>query len=421
MLRQHGGALEPIQKVPPFHYTESEARKIWTRALYPYAPYFFAMLNEIPWKSFKYEDDDILVKNPKVPYLVGGGSALELIDAEYSKFLPIRLHDFVDPTGDIDVWVRPPILTPKHGELNINPFKSKKGNSIELTPWAEAYIDWLFNAVVRFIESLSYNFKAWYGDTLVDYSPERNASIEGITIQDLTRVGPFSIFKHIEQVNNTTADIRIQVCTAIQTSSGETYNSHFIELLIFYNEPEEGMLMSDNNILIESIQGQMDKNFDSIINRIDWVNDYDDSHKLLNHLYRGIFLINLFSMLRKTESQKENEDRKVYDYTRSINILLDKIIKTKKETKIRGQEKLELLIPALIQVINYYPVKYRRTEDNNFEELLTKVLKVLNLSRTKHRNLNSNSILTYKEYKNTMEGGGHKRRSTRRHRKSKLI
>ena len=78
---QKGGTLEPVQKVPPFVYVKSEARKTWTRMIYPYAPYFFNLLKEIPWGKFKFENDKFTARcNKYTPYAIVGGSGAAAVE-----------------------------------------------------------------------------------------------------------------------------------------------------------------------------------------------------------------------------------------------------------------------------------------------------------------------------------------------------
>lgn len=113
-MRLRGGVLEPVQRVPAFKYTTDPARRAWTTMIYPYAPYFFNLLREIPWGSFYFNNNDFTAKcNSRVPYIIKGGAAFEIIDRGLADKAWPSLHDYVDPTGDIDINIPPLVVKPK--------------------------------------------------------------------------------------------------------------------------------------------------------------------------------------------------------------------------------------------------------------------------------------------------------------------
>ena len=101
-----GGTLEPARKVPPFKYTNSPERQKWISMMYPYMPYLANLFREIPWGTFRYEEDGLIVTDEDIemPYQIIGGAVCEFLDDEYKSIIPDdkRLHKFCDATGDID-------------------------------------------------------------------------------------------------------------------------------------------------------------------------------------------------------------------------------------------------------------------------------------------------------------------------------
>ncbi len=128
-MQQGGFNIKPI-KDSDFRYTQSADRKIWVKNVFPIAEYLISAILKIPWSTYQFEgtsafwkktttgtfvreDLDIVASLPATPrFYFFGGSVYEIMNILYSKDTNIpELHDFVDPTGDLDVLGLHPLVT----------------------------------------------------------------------------------------------------------------------------------------------------------------------------------------------------------------------------------------------------------------------------------------------------------------------
>ena len=115
--------------------------------IYPYAPYFFNLLREIPWGSFYFNDNDFTAKcNSRVPYIIKGGAAFEIIDRGLADRAWPSLHDYVDPTGDIDINIPPLVVKPKP-ELTNREFFIKLSAATKTLPINTERVDVIYIAI----------------------------------------------------------------------------------------------------------------------------------------------------------------------------------------------------------------------------------------------------------------------------------
>lgn len=424
--RQRGGALEPILNVPPFHYTQSEGRKAWTSALYPYAPYFLHMFKKIPWAEYTYEDDEVKVRSDKdLPYVIGGGAALEISDAILGNRLPVRLHEFVDPTGDIEAYILKPLVQfkeAKNGE-DKDPFIS---GSTELKAWAKNYTTWLFSNVVRYFELLSYSFEEWFGETLTEFDIAKiNSNSSKIHLESIRHVGPFTIFSRNVPYDDGKPSYRIIVTTAAVYGKDQHYHNYFMELSVFYLNTFGIGYSKKDNLFIESIFDQIYRNYHSIKNKIDYFKDeggISSFYNILNHLNRKIFLLNELTILPEGATKNYADELKVCidTYKNSIQILADIAVKKKgmvqhysqwnthprdkKRFLPKFKEEYRQIAKVYIDMILYFPEEFR---DDDYESIVEKAKKDLEAE-----------ILTLSKVKNLQDGGSSKRKKTRRRRRS---
>jgi hypothetical protein len=307
---QKGGTLEPVQITPPFKYTTNEARKTWTRMIYPYAPYFFNLLREIPWTTFTCETDEYTVQCiPETPYSIFGGSSFELLNREYKNMIPQdkKLHNFVDPTGDIDVYIHTLQYTPKD-ETNINHDIDfiKDG---DWNPCADTFTRWLLDHIVKYFKKLEHYFDTWFPDA-VAWTPElerkfidtAKADEEEIDIMHV--VGPFAICR-IKQMVSEDWHSRLQVVmnyTYIENDRQHLDQEHFMEFLfqrsiVHFEEggPSDSRILPSLDLRILDVDQESDKNFDALYSRLVALNG-KYPHKAINHIHRAIFLMQLASI-----------------------------------------------------------------------------------------------------------------------------
>lgn len=302
---QRGGFLEPLQRTPPFHYTTSASRQAWTRAVYPYAPYFFQMFQVIPWDSYRYEDDEVIVKCSSTPYSIFGGAANELYDREYGHKLPAahRLHKSVDPTGDIDCRLSGLILKRKDGR---HPTKDELLNMKDghLRPWADHFSRWLLYYVYAYFTKLAYNFAAWYPDALpFELTDDAEAAAADISYV----VGPFAIYRAVFREEDT---YKLQVTMAVPFTGPEGQLGrkvdHMIEFLSWnpaspYEVYEDVDILPKLKLLIATVDRELVGNESGISDRKGLRNDVTYSHKYWNHVYRSMYLIRLMKHVPKPD------------------------------------------------------------------------------------------------------------------------
>jgi rhodanese-related sulfurtransferase len=126
-----------------FRYTIDDARRSWTKLLFPYLmKNFMHIVKEIPWESYTYNgpsyaqeayiDEDgndaylpvhtIDVRAEGMPYYVFGGAVCEILNKKYKTESGVDLRNYVDPTGDFDVqffYDRNIIYDNPHDVINI--------------------------------------------------------------------------------------------------------------------------------------------------------------------------------------------------------------------------------------------------------------------------------------------------------------
>lgn len=321
---QKGGFLEPVQAVPKFHYTESPARKAWTKMVYPYAPYFFNMFREIPWNEWKYEDDELVAKcNSKTPYVIIGGAACELLDKVYGPQLPMRgrLHTHTDPTGDIDVLM-PGILIRPHvapeGKKRSHEYTYFSDHKGTMMPYTRSYVNWLLDQIEAYFKKIAYNFAEWF-PTATDFIYAANEEAAYAEPSTARTVGPFRIYLSIfPKPKGEEAHMKIQVSMAHEYE-GITDQEHFIELLLSWDSPQleevawPHIKLETLGLIVCRAEGELNRNQDGIQNRVKFIEEADVSHKVKNHFGRAIFLINLLNLPRFYDSLTESM-RKIVPY-----------------------------------------------------------------------------------------------------------
>jgi hypothetical protein len=318
-MKQQGGTLEPLLKTPKFTYTVDPGRKMWTKALYPYAPYFFDVVKNIHWNKFKYENENTIAVCSAVPYNFFGGSCLELYYRDIQKRFPdklkYRLHDFVDPTGDIDIDVQSLLVKNKTDMNFIEPYTIVMPGSSKFSQLYDNYTMWLFDEVVAYFQTLVPNYKEWFPLSTNQnnfVAPNISTNVEAAQADRAYTVGPFTIvrvlFVNHNDIRQSMAKIQVVMSIEIGRTGGQPtyYTSHFMELVLNQNGVEIKPNMSINAInrkLVEnsykSIDGywlsNMDqefrRNYSALTKRISLYHDPLYKHKFLNHLFRGLFML----------------------------------------------------------------------------------------------------------------------------------
>lgn len=196
--KQKGGFNVIPLKNNAFKYTKDEKRKLWNKHTYPIGQYLIQLVQSIPWKEYSYEgkmnflyyiedEDDNLIPAwkehtiktkpiDKFPYYFFGGCVYEILNNEF-KQLNNSLHNYTDPTGDIDVRFTLPNI--KINEKIVNDYSDflfePDGKDFKMNAFVDDYTKWIFNQVKKYLTELSKRplFNKIFADTVeFDYKDE---------------------------------------------------------------------------------------------------------------------------------------------------------------------------------------------------------------------------------------------------------
>lgn len=130
---QKGGFDTIPIKDSDFKYTKDPDRILWTKNVFPIAEYIIQAIQNIPWSSYEFtgtsafwgmtpgnsptferEDLEVTTNAPTTPlYFYFGGSVYEIMNKLYDRPNMPDLHNYVDPTGDLDVMsLLPGVILP---------------------------------------------------------------------------------------------------------------------------------------------------------------------------------------------------------------------------------------------------------------------------------------------------------------------
>ena len=129
-MQRGGFDIIPI-KDSDFKYTIDPDRILWTKNVFPIAEYIIQAIQTIPWSTYSYSgtstfwkvagatyvSEDIGVTTAPVTsplYYYFGGSVYEIMNKLFTRSGMPVLHNYVDPTGDLDVMlILPKLLLPE--------------------------------------------------------------------------------------------------------------------------------------------------------------------------------------------------------------------------------------------------------------------------------------------------------------------
>jgi hypothetical protein len=144
-MQKGGFNIKPL-KDSEFKYTVDPNRILWTKNVFPIADFLIEAVLNIPWKTYRFEgrcniwygadkeqtknivwgtinssqDDLEILQIPATitatpqssPYYFFGGCVYEILDRLYGKEPGVpKLRPLVDPTGDLDIYLRLPSIT----------------------------------------------------------------------------------------------------------------------------------------------------------------------------------------------------------------------------------------------------------------------------------------------------------------------
>ena len=338
LIRQRGGYEVDVLRESDFKYTRSPQRKEWTKRAFPYGAYLLNAIYTIPWNTYEFEGDvdlfriEDLTKEEKeerkfknrfkliqetrrvkannsngLPYYFFGGCVYELLGALYPSPSYPNLHDYVDPTGDVDVAVMFPTQIEIEGD------------------YPEEFIEYPFNTVQQteqnekptIYNSLFDHYTKW----IMEQIKQKLSSPIFRPLHDLTE--PFDIR---EDENGKQADYLIQVgniwiireptikILVIAMFEGVAEADHIFDFsfrgdldtigelppLIKPREIPRMFLKTQNpqftNIPVQNFAELIAGNWSGMYDRQRLVNT-ENSHKLFNHIQRMRYLNTLLPMI----------------------------------------------------------------------------------------------------------------------------
>ena len=230
------GGLEPLTTVPNFKYTFNEKRKIFIGYIYPYAEHFISCVTSMPFNSYTYNGNCEYIDSTKTRqrvttcnsinsplYYFTGGTAYELLN---KKFNNVKLHNYCDATGDIDVVLYPPKLT-SSDMLDYNVYFLNKDGKIN--SFYSDFTRWTFENMVKNVQSIEVLFRNMKNlvdfniDEYVDIPTESKSTDFGYNVQ---MIGKLYVVAFLNDSN-----FKIQVVCKIE-DSGVSVIEHIIEIMI---------------------------------------------------------------------------------------------------------------------------------------------------------------------------------------------
>jgi hypothetical protein len=339
--RVHGGLDIIPLKNSEFKYTIDPQRILWTKNVYPISGYLLQLLQSIPWNSYRFEGDvklwtDNTVNSNKeyseavleedvsavshdvritattdgiTPYLYFGGGAYEILNTRYKAMTNLR--NFVDPTGDIDVAICLPKITPDtkiagkdYYDYHFNNLKVGNNTSgLIMSDLLDTYTRWIFN---EFEKKISGIHEALFAQLFANTIEFDFKEAEEGTVDISKKVGHIWI---VRSINIPVNMIKIQlICKFKDMEKAD----HLIEFVLYVDKTPTPMHYLNDSIKNISDEMQM---FDSypLINFVKMIRGNIDTslenrikfwntcirHKFYNHVGRIQYLNDLLPRLIK--------------------------------------------------------------------------------------------------------------------------
>lgn len=411
-----------------FKYTSNEQRVIWTKNMYPLMPSLIQAVTDIDFDSFTYNgnpaniyhkytntegklvDDlyeDIVNYEKGITHHFFGGSCYVLLDSVYGNDSGIRLDDFMDPTGDIDVRFEIPNLTKisaKTIQNRVDMTEIFEDDSFSGEQSVVAYKTIINNKLHPFIDSiLKYLF-----DELLD-SLQKN----GLKTIELTNSVPFDIKEYAdipdlyrnsgleyrkEMLGNAylvsfvdvkddsdKGMLRVQLIAKIKEGDTEVID-HVLELVAPYTAVKLDVRPSitkdymdlyidsiSKTVAIETYGKLVEGTLNAYITRVNTIRGNNEYfHKGINHIARLLYLYELLSHYLVDGTKPTNNTRQNHTpltLTNSHPLLKKQYIKLKDD---KGA-----LLNSLSEIVFYtfYKLQQYKKKNNTTE---CKYFKILN-------------------------------------------
>jgi hypothetical protein len=300
-MNNHRGNIRNLR----FRYTKKTDRIIWTQGIYPYARFFLNLIREIPWNEYSAVLESLItipgnnnnnrnninvsyVKKKgtavqkQFPYYIFGGAACEILNYAFPTIG--NLHNFADPTADIDVILRCPLFKVSDNSIDYDYlYNIYRKNLKTMSPLANNYINWLFDRIIERLPTLAKHLS-------------KNSLFELPSIEEMYETSIGTRF-HTEgpllvslMINDEDCLIKIQISTKYAGVA-----DHIVEFILNGLEDEEVKDHSNKNIMeieggliIADSLNQLSTQLDGLIGR----QEANESiiYKLINHYGRIMFL-----------------------------------------------------------------------------------------------------------------------------------
>ncbi len=369
LRKQRGGALEPLRTIPTLKYTRDSKRIKSIELLYPYLPYFFSIVKEIPWSEFKSEQEGYFAKCSDIPYILVGGAAYEAYDVLFPKNVPL-VKELLDPTSDIDLLIRELVITTTNpSDKGTYPFTTKKNTGeVTFSPIYNDFTKWLASHFAEKFKKLSYNFPEWFGDIARPTSD---------MFQLLKSVNPRILYAEVIDIHPVyiTRTVSNEGATAVQAHlyDGETLIT-FVECLFWFfskiNVPPSDIittsfipysvhetLVTSDGIRINSFSYELSLQQDSLKNRLPLLGYLNSFHKYYNHFYRTVYLLSHLETIIKTykltDTHRLEAQRSVIHNLKDILIVMNENSTKNPDDDVKDILSTDILPMFVEKICNY--------------------------------------------------------------------
>lgn len=311
-----------------FRYTTDPKRVAWIEALYPYSSQIASIPGLIPWNKYSYDgkttlnlkktklDIQIKATADEIPYVIGGGAACELYNAKFKKLGGPNLHETVDPTADVDIFLQEPVFSIEQFSNNYM-YSTITGVHTDrtLSPLYDHYTRWVFEHLVNILGTFAPQMPS---PRFLVPTEESISKLVNSKVDLQTRVGNILILRQVPEPDSDHL-IKIQCITTVQTKEGLQVTDHFCEFLLdghgieitpYINEIQAHSLKDIPGISVPSLFVERPTMLiDTQQYSFDERKDLKDKTKAKNHYGRIIFLykLGLFLQANKYNTGTLNE------------------------------------------------------------------------------------------------------------------
>lgn len=362
-MKKYGGFDIIPLKNSDFKYTKDAKRITWNKHTYPIGEYIIQLVQNIPWKDYSFEgkikflnfieDDDNLIPEwkehtiktkpiDKFPYYFFGGCVYEILNNEF-KQLGKSLHNYTDPTGDVDVRLGLPNIEIKekvkydYSDFMFEPDgKDNEGkDKFKMNAFVDNYTKWILEQVQNQLNKIPKQlFEKIFADTVeFDYKDEHEGAyadlsyrIKNIWIIRAIVNGMIKIQMTVKYKDMTEPDHILEFVLPAQADLDEMPDDVYrIDSLDRFSKY---YIVIKDKIPIESFYELYNANVRAGKERLELLNDDELHHKFYNHIQRLLFLNHSIGKILNKPGESDNNKitLKDNDYNQLIYIVLLKYI-----------------------------------------------------------------------------------------------